>query len=238
MKRKRLIIPMVAFAIMALMLSATGASANPHETVGELRGDCVVDGRVSLSSNNAGETGLDSNPGSNHYVFEQTTLTCESQLDAKVDGVYDVTAEGDTASYTHQLDKGATLPTDAGEDCDQGGSIKVDEDGDGVLDEVHSGTLDADTTSPGSNSLDGKVHFVRLGTTVLADGPLWEDGTGNPAPADPKYWFQAELEFIPDQDCATTPVTGADLIGTGEIYAGNSIHDCGLDNDKVDDKDC
>lgn len=234
---------MVVLATMALMLSATGASAEPHTTDGEPLGSCLVNGEVELTDPDSTE-GLENTRSNNSYEFRQTTLECTS-TDEKVDGNYQVIALGETAGFNHK-DPGDDTKKELqfnGEDCDQGGSRKIDSDGDGSLDEVHSGDLDADEITPpddATNNLDGKVHFIRLGTTVLADGPLWEEGLGNPLPDNnPKYWFQAELEFIPlDGDCAADPVGVAALTGTAEIYAGSADHNCGNDSSKFDDKDC
>ncbi len=217
MKRSRLIIPLIALATMALMLSATGATAEPHETLGEPHTECSVNGVFEWTD------GLDNIPGSNHYVFPATSLEC---FLGKDDGTYSFVAiEGDTADFWHQLNNSAEI----GEDCEQGGSITTDQP------DVHSGVLSAQEVS-GSGSPDkaGLMHFVRLGNVMLADGPLWDGSTelpDKPRP-EPDQWFQAELVLTPEVATCTKedPIRMAAVDGTIELYP-DWIHFCEGDED-------
>lgn len=204
--------------LAALLVPASSASAEPHETLDDPHTECAVDGQVTLTN------GVDTTRSTDHYTFTQTGLTCVGLLG----GSYNVQAEGDTTDIWHG--KATKDGGDNGEDCDQGGSAQES-------DELHTGTLDA-RGNDSAQDFNGKVHFARLGTTVLADGPVW-NGTTKGTQSSPDHFFQAELEFIPapGQDCVITPVTDALLVGTGEIYAGTAIHDCSLD-DKSGDPHC
>lgn len=130
--------------LAALLVPATGASAKPHETAGNLHTECVVDGSVTLTP------GVSLTPTDGHYEFEDTSLECVGQEE----GVYEVFASGDTTDFWHEGD---------GETCAQGGSSA---DGN----ELHTGVLDAFQGE--TQVFEGHVHFARLGEAVLADGPL------------------------------------------------------------------
>lgn len=212
--------------LAALVVPASGASAKPHETGTTPHTTCAVNGGVELSQHPDNPSGgLDSNRSNGHYEFRQTELDCQAVLlDGKTD-TFEVTAEGDTTDQWHG--NAAKDGLGNGEDCEQGGSVKIDEDGDGKAEELHSGTL----TAVGSDwEFDGAVHFARLGTTVLADGPLTVTGATDSGKVNDEHFFQAELEFVPTEgDCASTPVTAAQLTGVAEIYDVTDaayFHDC------------
>lgn len=213
--------------LAALLVPAGSASAKPHETIGSPHSECVVNGEVELSGHDDnGTEGLDNNKSEGEYNFSQTDLLCAGQFL----GTWNVEAEGGTTDLWHGNEKKDPDNNENGEDCEQGGSDKVDADGDGIDEELHSGTLDASAKDPSNPDFNGKVHFARLGTTVLADGPLWQ-GTTKGDQDDPAHFFQAEMEFVPTEgDCLDKEngVTRASLTGTAEIYGvgGVWVHDC------------
>lgn len=229
--------------LAALVVPASSASAKPHTTVGTPETECAVNGFVELSEHDDNDDGgLDNNKSEGHYKFVSTTLSCIG----KKGGDYNVEAEGDTTDLWHGNEKKDPTNNENGEDCEQGGSAKKDKDGDpntGVNgeEELHSGVLEAQGKS-GQGNLVGEVHFARLGTTVLADGPLWK-GTEKGDQNDPDQFFQAELEFVPTEgDCTDkeNPVTEASLTGIAEIYNDWVTHDCTEEElqKQVDDPHC
>lgn len=211
----------VALVASTVVFVAPAASAAPHESVGEVLAECEWEGTVAVTDPDTGSSypgGMDDNRSHNFYSFRGLYLECMA-LDPVLDGNYDVFLEVTTDDYLHR---------GIGENCTEGGSIAVDDDGDGVPEEVHSGVLDADAVTANTNDLDGKVHFVRLGTVVLADGPLWRAGIDESAR--PEYWFQATLRMVPydpiacHDDDEYNSAYGWYLDGNGEIYHGTSWH--------------
>lgn len=200
----------VATAMVAALLPAAVASAGPHAPPEDPHTDCVVNGTVTLTN------GVTPNRQDDHYTFIDTALRCETLTGTKdYGGTWEVRAEGDTTDENHQ---------NKGENCEFGGSAKlIDTDGDGLPDqEFHSGDLVADRVAGGSpKNLDGGVHFVRVGTTVLADGPLQDTTNGTP------HYFHAELEFVPTMGTCTKddPIVEAALVGDAVIGNGKR-HDC------------
>lgn len=202
--------------VIAMIGSASPASANPHTTLSEVHTSCSWESQVVFNDSN-NESGLDDIPSNNYHIFVQPMMSCIGVLG----GAYDAYLDPRTTDMEH---------SGIGEDCEQGGTVKDDAD-------LHSATMSV-LGAHGAQDVSGKIHLVRLGTVILADGPFW-DGTLLKTGESPDHFFRGNLEltFSPGQDCIETPVRSGYVVGTVEFYPGTAIHDCSLD-DKSGDPHC
>lgn len=205
--------------LAALLVPADGASAEPHEAGTTPHTTCAVTAGVAISQHpDNWSGGLDSNPSDGNYEFRLPRLDCQALLLDGMSDHFEAAIEVDTTDISH---------TGAGEDCEQGGNAKVG-------DELHAGWI----TLVGDHwEFDGGVHFTRLGTTVLADGPLTVTHS-HVEPPGGEHFFQAELEFVPtDGNCVDDPLTQARVDGWAQIYDVTDLgyfHDCSLEGDSSD----
>lgn len=222
--RLRKLVVLAAVAMIAALLPAMSVQAEPHLPKDDApHTECDVNGTVAISP------GVSATPSNNTYGFVDTILACAQLLPNGYTDVFSVTANGNTTDSAHQGN---------GEDCAQGGSSKNDDSfvsaaRDASLQHgvFHTGFLTA-TGSLTDADVEGAVHFWRLGTTVIADGPLVDF---NESPNRDGY-FHAVLEFIPTSgtcELPDDPITQASLNGEAQIWDGMT-HDCGDDTKKSD----